>query len=213
MSRLENYLIEEEGDMDQVDIKAISDILHECSDMYNLYKSQKKFFYRGVDQEIDVWIKKTARSERKPRAMGLSVKDYLNDYFQKTFGWRARNGVFATSYIAHIIDNFDNPYIIFVPNGFKYVWSWEFMDLNLGDGDDWLDSISFKIKRGEQYHDDEWRDNEITIEKGFDSFTDKDIVSALKIGNEISFKCAHYYLVNGHTLTDTSIMNWIYNHG
>jgi len=212
--RLNNYLTEWdiEDELDQVDISAISKILHECSDMYNLYKKEKRFFYRGVDENIDVWVKKYVRGDRNPRAMSIAVKDYLDDYFQKTFGWRARNGVFATSYVAHIIDNFDNPYIIFIPNGFKYVWSREFMDLNLGEGDDWLESIRFKINMGERYtEDDEWRDNEITIEQGLASFTDKDLVGALKIGNEISFKCPHYYLVNDDILTDINTMNWIYN--
>ncbi len=220
MTRLKTYLTEwmDEGDIEQEDITAISNILHECSDMYELYKKYNKFFFRGVEENIETWTKKIARQERKPRAMGWEVKNYLDDRFQEMFGWRARNGVFATSDIEHVNNNFDNPYVIFVPNGFKYVWSTEFMDLNLGDGDAWLECIDFILSPKTDIEDEEDEDDRRLVKQyqenlisGLESFTNKDIIGALKSGNEISFKCKHYYLINQEVLMNPHNMVWFYN--
>lgn len=221
MSRLKDYLTErtEEWEMSSKEYKELKDIMVECSDMYELYKREKQFFYRGTKDDIEFWMKKTPREGRKPVAMSWEVKGYLDARFEDMFGWRARNGVFAIGNHDHVVEHFDNPYIIFVPNGFKYVWSTEFGDLNLYNGDVFLHNIEIIldvdswVSEKQPYRNNRIKEANENIEEGFATFTDKDINKALKSGNEISFKCNHYYLVNPDILTDVNTMSWIYNIG
>ena len=207
MTRLNNYLTEWEygAEIDSRDYKDLKNIMVECSDMYNLYKKEKRFFYRGVDNRIDIWIKKEPWTRRRSRLMPDHVKQYLDDWSEKKFGWRMRDGVFATSFKDMVDKEFGHPNIIFVPNGFKYIWSPDFYDLNLEDGSSFVDSIDNMLDGVSGFRED--------IRIGLASFTNKDIADALHVQNEISFKCPHYYLINNDVIKDTNNMQWIYNVG
>ena len=102
----------------------IETLQRECSQ----YLKLKVELFRGVaDNTINV-RRITPRIDREPRDTNKFTHNYINDLFQKKFGWGVRSeGVFVSSnwHTAHsyVRDNNGMVYRFFPVNGYKYVWS------------------------------------------------------------------------------------------
>ena len=91
--------------------------------------------------------------------------------FKEMFGWEVRNGIFTSSTLNYM---YGEPYLFFPIGDFKFVWS--------PDIDDFYDA---------------WQDAQIKFYTlDIHSYIDKYLEKAIKSGNEISFNCKEYYLVD-----------------
>jgi len=165
-------------------------LLKECSEYIKEARKSKNFLYRGVDKYIDNWVKITPRKDRVPKDTPQEIHKYVDDYLNKTFGWRGRSeGVFVDNYSAASI--YGTPHIFLPSNGFKYIWSTEIYDLTI-----FCEEIRLIEKYGRKYEviDDNWKDK---LSEYMDTYTNSNLLRAInKSDNEIMFKCSHYYLVN-----------------
>lgn len=59
---------------------------------------------------------------RLPMSTKHHIHDFLNDFFQDKFGWKARNGVFCMGNI-NGVKAYGPPYAIFPIGNYKYIWS------------------------------------------------------------------------------------------
>jgi hypothetical protein len=95
MSRLQQYILNEEEDFDE--IKSL--LLKNCKPFLRDWKKRSDNLYlrRVLNQAFSgSYIEKTARKNRKPRDTHPSIHNYWDKLFQKKFGWKARSeGVFA----------------------------------------------------------------------------------------------------------------------
>jgi hypothetical protein len=107
----------------------------DCSEFINVLKKSNEKVWRGTHHSIGGIQKFVPRSDRKPKDTNIWVHNLLNKEFLKKFGWKVRNGVFATSDKNEIlIRNYGIPYLFFPVNGFKFVWSPDIGDLTVAFG-------------------------------------------------------------------------------
>lgn len=131
----------------------------ECSEIVDLYKKTNKLFYRGLKNKSQKeMVKIVPRTDRAPKDTTEELHDLADDFFKRTFGWKARSeGVFATPKItdaAGYEQGFGlgaGAHIIFPANGFKYVWSPEIQDAYENIFKDYEDESNFIDEWSEEY--------------------------------------------------------------
>jgi len=164
-------------------------ILIECSDIIKIYKKAKSFLYRGTKIYPFDYIKKSSRLEdRIPRDTPIEIHNYMNNYFMKNFGWKGRNGVFASN---NDITLYGSDVGVFFPyNGFKFIYSSKIDDLTM-----YLELVNKKYDKFDNNKKQEIykKLNEILI-----TYTDKNLYKVLNHYNkiEVSFKCDYYYVID-----------------
>jgi len=84
--------------------------------------------YRGVKRHNEPFIQKVTHSERRPADTPSRLHEYFNDYFEDRFGYRYRNGIFASG-SQEITEQYGNAYIIFPTGNFSIIWSSQVEDL------------------------------------------------------------------------------------
>jgi hypothetical protein len=111
-------------------------------------QKKKQFFWRGVKSEKNLkrpFIVKKVHKYRTPTDTPEEIQKWIDDEFEKKFGWRPRSqGVFASASVFGAY----NPRFIFFPIGkYKYIWSPEVQDF-FGKLDDIYDigSLKFLVK-------------------------------------------------------------------
>jgi len=128
--RLERYITEEylseEFDVDQV----LELVEKNCSDIFNVMKTNHNALWRGVDREPSSNITEMVpRTDRRPRDTKMWLHTRLDDAFKAKFGWRVRSeGTFATASM-NFADQFGSPHMFFPFDGYKYVWNPNVHDL------------------------------------------------------------------------------------
>lgn len=90
--------------------------------------SHKLQMWRGVDNVRTPFSKQTARKARLPAHTPKELHEFMNDMFQKKFGWPARNGTFVT-WDRDTAATYGDLYAVFPIGEFKYVWSPDVQDL------------------------------------------------------------------------------------
>ena len=137
--------------------------------------------------------------------MKTDYYNLFNKLSQKKFGWRMRNGAFATG-DKDFTGIFGTPYI-FIPMGNKlqYLWSSIIKDLNYFiDGYTYEDNKRFN-KLGEFDFDVDGTYGlhhlkDYQLEKVFKSilntYDDYDMEEAIRSEGEIMFNCSKYMLIN-----------------
>jgi len=198
--KLLHYLKEEKTE-------EIIDILkRECSQIINVYKKAHWALLRGESLEHSPFFSKVPRIADKtkpariPSSTPQDVHNYINVWFNDTFGWHVRNGVFTTGKLITASD-YGTAYIFFPVDGYKFVYAEGISDLfiflpikldwdrnQIGRGDMTIRDRFYKI---------EWPE---LIKKH--KFTDKNLEKAVHegimatISPEVIFKCKKYYGLN-----------------
>lgn len=175
-------------------IRDCADYLREASDCL----TDTTQMWRGsLDHEKKFQRVESRLEDREPKDTKKVVHDAINKFFEKHFGWKARNGVFASGHIstAHM---YGKPYAIFPIGSFSYVWSPDVVDLH-GDYGHFLDNYA-------EYED--YDQLERGLEHGLKWKTD-DLQTAIKKGNEIMLNCKAYYMMDVDLVDE---LDWEYIH-
>ena len=156
------------------------------------YNPEEYVLYRGLNTVENFVIKQSRLENRKPKDTHSYVHIILNDFFEDTFGWKARNGVFATgSYetaSSYALDNV--PHIFFPIGKYKYLWSPLAEDL--------YSTISNEIERFRSLHRRVTTSDIVTIVRDVASdlkyeYTDSNLIEGIKLKTEIMFNVDKYY--------------------
>jgi hypothetical protein len=98
--------------------KLIDLIRTECSTFLAAYKQTGKYLFRGV-KGSGAFIDLPIRKDRKPVEMPPAKHKALEAFFQEQgFTVNRTNGLFATARF-HLAEDWGDPYVIFVKNGWK----------------------------------------------------------------------------------------------
>lgn len=185
----------------------------ECSEILSIYKRSKKVFYRGTKHEVKSIQEFIPKNDRKPKDTPIKLSNYLDEFFNKNFGWKARSeGIFATpnemqaqEYTKLISLNTSLPPDIFFPvNGFKFIWSKEIKDLFADIDNEIFDVFELSAKElfDPRFDTRALRGLKLpgrfeTIDKFLvNKYTNTNLTMALFSNSEVMFKCKKYYLVN-----------------
>jgi hypothetical protein len=165
--RFEHYLTENVDDI----IGIIND---KCQPFVKKFRNKTMgLFYRGVKKNIPEFDVVSSRLDnRKPLDSSNQVHEIANKLFIKKFGWPVRNGVFASSDEAGIME-YGSAYIFFPMGDFDYVWSHMVSDFYTVIND--ADTVSMYLNTYDQ---------------------NMGLPQAWLDGCEISFKCDEYLLIN-----------------
>jgi len=230
--RLESYLNENE-------VSIIDLLSKKCMPFVNMFRKENcdRLLYRGRKSPIFPWrAMKSNIADRLPKDTPKNIHDMLNVMFQKKFGWKCRNGVFASSDI-NMVNDYGDPYV-FVPIGrFKFVWSNKIDDLWStiehseyaffpGEEEGMLrDQYEFEYSEGKSgkwegkvwVPDESWEDFiDIfqTSKKAYykdilSGYMDDDLKYAMNKGNEIMFNCDSYFMIN--LKLEDEVLEWLKN--
>lgn len=206
--RLQNYINEDledflKGTTEEID-EIWPTILKECKPILKVYKSvnntaMNHVFYRGMKYKGAV-TKGFSRIDRKPKDMVEESHKFLDDYFLKAFGWRARSECVSATSSTNQASYYGFLYAFFPIGDFKYIWSPDIDDIidympSLNPADlngQYLSELNNNITNLEY---DVWLKNlkkNLTKKLG-EWYTNKDIKSALIRKKEIMFKCGYFY--------------------
>lgn len=202
--RLNTYLIEVSGQ--QYTINDISDddtadqLKKECSKIITEYKKEHGVLLRGLKgyRPNAHLVVKTMRGERIPRDTEPHVHDWLNDEFEKRFGWKVRNGVSTTSSWSTASGYGDGKVFIFFPkNGYKFCWSPAIQDLTLSMPN------SIRNSRDREHlnviMDLDKRLAEMLEGEYFSTYRQNELSKGISSGNEIMFNTQKYFLLAVHS--------------
>ena len=210
--RLTRYLQEQGFDKaDIAEVVAKTDkIKKECSQIIKVYKQTKKVCLRGLKNKStygkvpnEILTKKGRVDKgRTPKDTARNVHRWLNNVFTDKFGWPVRSGVPTTASFTQA-RSYGHPYIFFPVNGFKFAYSPRIPDLfdyiphviRFGvmskiqpkELDTRVRSLARTLNPGNEYRN---------FLKDLDTYTDKDLQTALQKGVEIFFNTKKYYLVD-----------------
>lgn len=87
------------------------------------------FFYRGTRKRGDAITEIKPRQDRYPKDTPQDVQDYIDDFFQKKFGWRPRSQGVFTSYKDDDAKNYGSVHMFFPKGKYEYVFSPDVQDL------------------------------------------------------------------------------------
>jgi hypothetical protein len=230
MSRLQSFLINEIYNFGEI----VKMLQSRCKPFLLELKSCKGFLYRGQFSRTIPDIEEVKpRTNRKPRNTPQEIHSIWDGEFKKKFGWKARSeGVFVTS-DAVMAENFGRLYLFFPIGPYKYVWSDKYMDVTndmdreiyeyfydkernseLSLNRIWHESTGGRLNRDEKVFQ-KWKEDNIgRIDKVMikacksvvDNYIDDDMSWAILQGNEMTFKCKSYYLVNRMFEDDMKVM-------
>ena len=143
--------------------------------------------YSGRNHDIETYIVKVPRSDRKPKDMQPYLHEILNNVFEEIFGWKARSeGLFVTTQIS-IANSYGQPYIIVPFDGFKFIWSAKISDLyNSVRRDGTIVNLYSKKEKLTNYIKEIIKKN----------YKDSDLGSAMRSKHEIMLKCTKYYMID-----------------
>lgn len=195
--RLKSYLNES---FPPADVRRLVETLkQDCGPFLDAIKpilgTGKCFVRRIHGQPVSLYIKKTARTDRRPSDTDPEMHQAFDDEFKKKFGWGARSeGVFT--YPAKDISKcFEGQHIFYPIGEFKFVYSPTVPDLFV-----------------EMMTDDP--DEEVP--KLFPSYTSKNLLGVFhgkfdgrNLYPEVMFKCKQYYLVNKNVV-ESLLVNGVF---
>lgn len=195
--RLQQYINE---DMDKD--KMLNLIKKDCNPfLQEKSRCMKRILVREKKTSVETIKRFIRRRDRKPMNMDEDYLIFLDDGFEKAFGWRPRRtGVFtAFSPSVYYEMGYGKPFLFFPIGKYRYIYSNDVHDLFL---DDFVKvpviKRAYKISynpRLEDKYDFSKSMEEVRDEWIKKSYTNKRLCKA-KDTNEITFDCDKYYLVN-----------------
>lgn len=196
----------------------------ECSEIINLYRSNKKFLYRGVSDSYNKPVFFLKPRDDRNSLTDNTAQEIIDNYLKsKKFVALRSNSFFCTSDY-HTASGYGESYIIFPKNGFKYTYSpksWDLVDdidfYSLSDAGDYDTSLDFSNIKSFV--------NSISYLDGDDLKDEKKVDKSLKKFLLTKLNSIRNGLKN-NTLKPTNIMfnylkikpnhfldkNWSYNH-
>ena len=124
MSRLRQYISESNGNA----VNITDTLMKDCKPFLKEWKGINNLLYRGSKKSVATISKIVVRTVRKPRDIPQEIHDKLNTSFVTKFGWKVRNGIFATGNPS-VAKKYGEPYIFFPIGKYDYVWSHDIYDL------------------------------------------------------------------------------------
>ena len=182
MVKFREYITEEKFTLDS-EIEAIS---RDCKPFLKSLKGSTHLLWRGSNKQSKPFEKLKPRSDRRPVDMDPLIHEFLDDEFNRKFGWKARSeGLFCCGGEAATY-GYGKATIVFPIGKFKYVWSPSIEDLYST-----LSSVNIMVARRDELSTKD--KNEII--KYVKTYTDKDIKKYLSKGTwfEIAIKCDSYW--------------------
>lgn len=120
-------------DIDEQTLRYFKTIETQCSQALSIFKSEKKFLYRGIrNTPYDAFVGKP-RQDRKPKDSSVGQQERL-DTALASAGFKAlrKNSIFATS-VGSRAAMYGQVFLVFPKNGFHFTWSTRFDDLIIDD--------------------------------------------------------------------------------
>ena len=167
--------IYEERSTDMDEDKFIEDVRKKCKPTLRVMNKTGYYFNRIEMSTFGQYFKKETRRDRKPLDTIDEYHEAMDGWFLKNYGWRARSENSLFVYGRKIKDD----YYVFPIGKFKFVWSSRVKDPT---GVFQLDSP----------YDATYNDELIKFLKR-SNYSDKNIIAAIKSGNEIMIQCKEYY--------------------
>ena len=165
----------EERSTDMDEDRFIWEVRKKCKPTLRVMNKTGYFFDRIEMSTFGQYFKKETRRFRKPLDTIDEYHEAMDGWFLKKFGWRARSENVLFVYGRKI----KNDYYVFPIGKFKFVWSSKVRDatgqFQLDDSGGNPD-IDYLIKNIEG-----------------SNYSDKNIIAAIKSGNEIMIQCKEYY--------------------
>lgn len=117
-----------------------------------LKESEGKLCWRGYSKASGKqgWSERHTREDRYPKDTPQDVHDALNNEFEASFGWPARNGIFCSGDPA-FAEAYGQLISIWPTDGYEYVWSSSIRDLFTT-----LDDTH--SEPDDEYWEEEWKD-------------------------------------------------------
>lgn len=166
------------------------------------------FIFRGSNHRPNRGIGEGwVRDDRKPFSTTPEEHAVLDKMFKKKFGWNVRsNSAFATGHQSHA-DVYGYVYMFFPKGKYKFVYSTKVEDLWGRLGIDRKDEYMKWLEKNKKSHNPEsskeWVDiwlkggmMEKVMQPIIDTYTDKNLATAIEKGVEIAFNCKSYYIVD-----------------
>ena len=167
--------INEERSTDVYEDKFIEEVRKKCKPTLRVMKKTGYLFSRIEMTTHGHFFKKETRKDRKPLDSINEYHKVMDEWFLKKFGWKARSENSLFVYGQKVTDD----YYVFPVGQFKFVWSSKVKDPT---GVFQLDSP----------YDATYSDELIKKLEG-SNYSDKNIIAAIKSGNEIMIQCKEYY--------------------
>jgi hypothetical protein len=204
--RLKQYINDEkEGDniIDNI-LKVYDDCKPFLKEFIPAYKKTDEFLYRGtykINKSPTGFMEVKPRKNRKPMNMSLTSHKFLDEYFKKEFGWKARSeGVFCVGGKL-IAEGYGTVNIIFPVGKYRYIWSPDVYDLYI-DLSTLIDTfLSLKkelkeiddpeIKKYKKELYDEYKEK---VYNDLSTYQDTDLAGAIMSRSEIMLDCKKYYM-------------------
>jgi len=200
--KFKNYLIEiekKDQPLEHIRNKTIIEMLEKDCKQF-LKESRGTFIWRGVKNLQSKmggkdYIKIKPRINRQPTDTPLYIHKYVDKVFKEKFGWPARSeGVFVTGEKARA-RYFGELASVWPIGSFKFVWSPSVRDFTVDMPTDLVDYESMdELPVGA----------EIDLIEILESYTNKDLLQAIRMNKEIMIKCKEYYLIPSWISTDPS---------
>jgi hypothetical protein len=181
----------------------------DCSQYLKQSQKDGKMLWRGARRNVDYVKKLYPIENRMPMSTKTEVHKWLNKEFDKMFGWKVRNGVFATG-DKNVSRYYGNQNCMFFPTDpFEFVWSPSVKDMYESIDDYFSDDEAFmehqfsrfpevfRKRYGNDYK--EWMyEMHDKVKDQLESYQNIDLPGAKESGHEISFYVPQgYYLVHG----------------
>lgn len=173
----------------------IAALIHkECSEFFKETNGLRLF--RGTKRNIAAFEKIRPRQDRQPKDTPQVIHEYLDKWFQKKFGWKARSeGVFVSPR-SDQTEHYGAPYWFIPCNGYKYVYSPKIWDIVAElESVRLMDNYEGRRSPSDLWEEEDERDQ--IMEDLLSSYTNRNIKSISGLEYEVSFHCPNgYYLLN-----------------
>lgn len=177
----------------------MDDILKNCNQW--LKEGNGKPLYRGAYKISKPYGVLTPRSDRRPLDTPKPIHDYMDDWFKKKFGWKARTeGVFCSNDYTTASEYGSRIFAIYPFDGYKYIFDPKIEDLATHLSNNYVGYMAFGTTgtlKTINYDRKKTFGELLEIAMNKAKFTDKNIIKLLKSVDdaEIMLKCKHYYYI------------------
>jgi hypothetical protein len=195
--KFKNYLIE--NVFDDINKKEANKILQlikkDCQPYINILKKLSFKYYLLSGRQLGYgslnFDKKKIRTDRKPKDTPIEIHEWIDDWFYKKFGIKARSStLFCTSDKSFAI-SYGKIYYIFPIGDFEFIWNTKKQDLY---------NRAYMDRGIDKYIDYFMTDYAPYYVKGHKK-------EALKLRNEIMLYCKEYYILNSKNSINHMVIN------
>ena len=210
--KFKQYLIESSNpSVEEVLQMIYTDCMPFVKDVSNLYIGEN-LLYSGR-KGFDSVIKKSVRTDRKPKDSLPSVHKVFDELFYKKFGLKGRSSaLFCTGDYNEAAGYGNTVYIIFPIDKYKILWSYRIFDMyNSPDVNSIYLQYGYSLKDNiEISHSDKLKDD--LMHDIISTYTTKDLSRAIKSKHEIMLFCKEYYGFK-NSYYNFQISSYIYRYG